>query len=182
MLPLRINFPLENYKTPFYTCYQQVANFNGFNKTYYVVDFNSTAAVICINKKNEVLLTKQYRFLINSVSLEVAGGGLNDGEDFIAAAKREFLEETGYEAQELIPLCNFMPGLDNVKNLTRIYLCTKFLKKIEFSPKFDEILELEWVHIDYCLNLISKFKIMDGTSIMAISLAKLYILQLSDNN
>ena len=107
--------------------------------------------------------------------MEIAGGGIGKDEDFSAGAIRELLEETGYEANELIPLCKFRPGLDNVDNPTEIFLCRNFVKKFEVHPNPSEILGIEWVHIDECLRLISSFEIQDGTSIMGISLAKAFL-------
>lgn len=177
MLPYKIKRSKKYYETPFYGCYKHFAEFLGFTKTYFVVDFSKTAAVICINSSHEVLLTRQYRFLINRISLEIAGGGIGEDEDFASGAVRELLEETGYEANELIPLCKFRPGLDNVDNPTEIFLCRSFVKKFDINPNPSEILGIEWVHIDECLRLISSFQIQDGTSIMGISLAKAYLVK-----
>jgi ADP-ribose pyrophosphatase len=179
MFPNKISEKIIQFVTPFYECYLQIAHFNGFSKYYYVVDFNQTAAVVCLNNKNEVLITKQYRFLINSISFEVSGGGVNDDEDFLIAATRELFEETGYHAKNLIPLCKFMPGLDNVKNLTHVFLCTNYTLVNRFNTSPNEILSCEWIHIDECLKLISEYKILDGTSIIAIALAKQYIHKIS---
>ena len=175
MLPTIINSPKNCIETPFYASYECVAQFLGFSKTYFVVNFRRTAAVICLNSNNEVLLTRQYRFLINRISLEIAGGGIGEGEDFAVGAARELLEETGFEANELIPLCKFRPGLDNVDNPTEIFLCRSFIKKFDISPNPSEILGIEWVHIDKCLELISSYEIQDGTSVMGIALAKAFL-------
>ena len=175
MYPSKIKRSKKIYETPYYVCYEHFAQFHRFSKTYFIVDFNKTAAVICLNSNNEILLTRQYRFLINRISLEIAGGGIGKDEDFSAGAIRELLEETGYEANELISLCKFRPGLDNVDNPTEIFLCRNFVKKFEVHPNPSEILGIEWVHIDECLSLISSFEIQDGTSIMGISLAKAFM-------
>lgn len=175
MFPLKIKRSSKSFETPFYSCYKSVVDFLGFSKTYFVVDFRKTAAIICINSHNEVLLTRQYRFLINRISLEIAGGGIDDSEDFAAGASRELLEETGYVANELVPLCKFRPGLDNVDNPTEIFLCRDFIKQHDIDLNPSEILGIQWVHIDDCLRMISSFEIQDGTTIMGISLAKVFL-------
>lgn len=180
MLPLKLQNSSKQYETPFYNCHQYEAEFIGFSKTYFVVNFRRTAAVICLNSNNEVLLTRQYRFLINRISLEIAGGGIGEDEDFAVGAARELLEETGFEANELIPLCKFRPGLDNVDNPTEIFLCRSFIKKFDISPNPSEILGIEWVHIDTCLELISSYEIQDGTSVMGIALAKAYLAKVTE--
>ncbi len=175
MFPLKINRSSKSFETPFYSCYKSVVDFFGFSKTYFVVDFGKTAAIICINSHNEVLLTRQYRFLVNRISLEIAGGGIDDSEDFAAGASRELLEETGYVANELVPLCKFRPGLDNVDNPIEIFLCRDFIKQHDVDLNPSEILGIQWVHIDDCLRMISSFEIQDGTTIMGISLAKVFL-------
>jgi len=175
MFPAEISSRVECYSTPYYACSKHVVDFVGFKKTYYVVNFKKTAAIICINSRNEVLLTRQYRFLINRISLEIAGGGIDDSEDFAAGANRELLEETGYIANELVSLCKFRPGLDNVDNPTEIFLCRDFIKQHDIDLNPSEILGIQWVHIDECLRMISSFEIQDGTTIMGISLAKVFL-------
>lgn len=175
MYPINFKNPIKQFETPFYRCHKHIVQFLSFSKTYYVVDFRRTGAVVCLNQKNEVLLTKQYRFLINQISYEIAGGGIDDGESFAEGAGREFLEETGYVAHELIPLCHFMPGLDNVDNPTEVFLCKNFEKKNDPPINPSEILGVEWVHIDECMRLISSFQIQDGTTIIGLSLAKAYL-------
>lgn len=152
-----------------------MADFLNFSKTYFVVDFKKTAAIICINAKNEVLLTKQYRFLVNRISLEIAGGGIEDDEDFTTGASRELLEETGYMANKLVSLCKFRPGLDNVDNPTEIFLCRDFIKQHDIVSNPAEIIGLQWTHLDDCMRLISSFEIQDATTIMGISLAKAFL-------
>src|SRR5512138_1734078 len=69
-----------------------------------IFEFRSWANVFALTKSGEVVLVKQYRHGICEVLLEFPGGVIEDGEDPMAGAKRELLEETGYRATDLIPL------------------------------------------------------------------------------
>ena len=62
-----------------------------------------TAVVIAVTKDNEVLLEKHYRVPVRKYVIELPAG-LVDDESPEECARRELLEETGYEAQELIYL------------------------------------------------------------------------------
>jgi ADP-ribose pyrophosphatase len=47
-----------------------------------------------------VLLERQFRYPVGQVMIEFPAGKLDKGEDRLACARRELLEETGYTAQE----------------------------------------------------------------------------------
>ena len=54
-----------------------------------------------------VLLVRQYRLLINDVSLEIPGGKVDKGETPEKSAIRECHEETGVECKNLKYLLNY---------------------------------------------------------------------------
>lgn len=47
-----------------------------------------------------VVLERQYRYPVQRVMIEFPAGKLDPGEDVLACAKRELLEETGYSARQ----------------------------------------------------------------------------------
>ena len=47
-----------------------------------------------------IICVRQYRHAPRGLSLEFVAGRIDDGEDPLAAAKRELLEETGYESPD----------------------------------------------------------------------------------
>ena len=51
---------------------------------------------------------RQVKYGIEGVTLSVVGGYINEGEEPLAAAKRELLEETGYEAPDWISLGSYL--------------------------------------------------------------------------
>jgi 8-oxo-dGTP pyrophosphatase MutT (NUDIX family) len=55
--------------------------------------------IIPITAAGEVVMVRQYRAGSGTVTLEIPGGLLDDGEDPATAAARECLEETGYVAR-----------------------------------------------------------------------------------
>ena len=65
----------------------------------YVFDIKQEGPAVCVlalSKDGGVILTHQYRPGPEKLFFEMPGGGVEEGEDPLSAAKRELLEETGY--------------------------------------------------------------------------------------
>jgi 8-oxo-dGTP pyrophosphatase MutT (NUDIX family) len=76
----------------------QVVGPDGAPGLYGVVELKHPAVfVVAVNERDEVLLETVDRHTVGP-SLEIPAGG-SDGEDLLAAAKRELYEETGYAAE-----------------------------------------------------------------------------------
>lgn len=60
--------------------------------------------VVPITDDGDVVLIEQFRHGISANTVEVPGGMVDQGEEPIAAARRELLEETGYACRDIVPL------------------------------------------------------------------------------
>ena len=163
LLPINIEQQEVVYRDKIQIMQRVVAQFDGFSKEYFVSDHGQRAALLVVYK-GEVLLTKQYRLLINRISLEIPGGRVEENEDPREAARRECLEETGVNCSTLKPLIYYHPSLDVIKNYTWIY----------FSEDVGEIIQIKedqrvWFSLDRCINMIfAGESILDGLSILAL--------------
>ena len=63
--------------------------------------------VLAVTDADEVVFIRNTRWTVGETLLELPAGTLSAGEDPAAAASRELAEETGYEAREIKPLCDF---------------------------------------------------------------------------
>jgi ADP-ribose pyrophosphatase len=57
-------------------------------------------AIVALLDDGRVVLERQYRYPLGRDFIEIPAGKLEPGEDHLATAKRELLEETGYVAAE----------------------------------------------------------------------------------
>jgi ADP-ribose pyrophosphatase len=60
--------------------------------------------VVALTPEEKIVAVSQFRFGIRCLSLEVPAGLVDPGETPLEAAERELAEETGYTAEEWIPL------------------------------------------------------------------------------
>ena len=85
------------------------------------------ARAILLNEQNKIALHTLHRDDIfgNQTYLETPGGGVDEGETFEEAVKRECLEETGADIQIICPLGEVEDAYNLIgrKNINRFYLC-----------------------------------------------------------
>ena len=77
---------------------------------FYVIEAPDWINVIPLTGAGEVVLIELYRHGTEEVSLEIPGGMVDPGERPQETAARELLEETGYEAREVVPLGRMRPN------------------------------------------------------------------------
>ncbi len=162
LLPKVISPPELVYRDHLRSIYQRVAEFEGFTKQYLVSDTGERAAVL-VTCGSYVLLVRQYRLLINNVSLEIPGGKVDEGETPEITAIRECQEETGVECKNLKYLLNYYPGLDVTYNPTYI-----FYSNDPIQTSIKRIDRSFWLPLDICLEMIFTGKIQDAMTIIAL--------------
>ncbi len=138
-----------------------VAQFDGFSKEYFVSDHGRRAAVLVV-RQDEVLFVRQYRLLINGISLEIPGGRVDASESSEQAAARECMEETGVRCANLKPLVSFHPSLDIWDNFTQVFLATETEETDARSA------ERVWLPLGKCMSKISAQEIVDSLSLIAL--------------
>lgn len=89
----------------------EVALPNGARAYRELIRHIGAVCVIPVTEDNEVIVERQYRYPIDRVITEIPAGKLDSrDEDRLSAIQRELREETGYTAEEWIPLGDFHPA------------------------------------------------------------------------
>jgi len=86
---------------------------------YYSLRLRDYAAVIAITPEGRILAVRQYRPALERYTIELPSGIVDDGETPETSARRELLEETGYQADAIEPLGPMTP--DNGRLSSRIW-------------------------------------------------------------
>lgn len=164
-VPRRIYEGEVVYEDRFQRIRRVVAEFDGFTKEYVVSDRGQRAAMVAVRQDrggDELLLVRQYRLLINSLSLELPGGRVDDRETPRDAAVRECLEETGVRCRDATPLLTYQAGLDTWKNPTHVFVARDLVE-----PPSDRF-RGTWIPLARCLEHVFTGSIVDHMSILAI--------------
>ena len=64
--------------------------------------------VVAVTEDGHFLCFRQVKYGIEGTTLGIVGGYINEGEAPLAAAQRELLEETGYEAPDWLSLGSYL--------------------------------------------------------------------------
>jgi 8-oxo-dGTP pyrophosphatase MutT (NUDIX family) len=106
------------------------------------IDFPDWVLVLAITPEKEVVMVRQYRHGIERICLELPGGLVDPGDASPAvAAKRELLEETGYQSVEFVPIGECYPQPAVLSNRCFFFLA-KNAQKVQ-EPELDAGEDLE---------------------------------------
>jgi ADP-ribose pyrophosphatase len=78
--------------------------------------------VVAVTADEKILCFSQFKYAVNGLTLAPVGGYINTGEDALSAARRELLEETGYEAESWVHLGSFSNMANRGGGLGHAYL------------------------------------------------------------
>ena len=156
------------YQDKYQQIYNVTADFGSFTKEYFVREGGRKAGIVAV-RGDSVLLVKQYRLLINGLSLEIPAGKIDEGELPEQAAVRECLEETGVRCLNPQPLIFYHMGLDITHSPNHVFYSHQISEGYEPSQVHeDEVSGFEWVPLSDCIEMIFRGEILDGFTVIAL--------------
>jgi ADP-ribose pyrophosphatase len=118
----------------------------GKKHDFFVLDTGDWINVVPVTADNKIILIRQFRHGIEEVTLEIPGGMVDADEAPITSAWRELLEETGYEAEEMIHIGTVMPNPAILNNRCHTFLARNVSYVAE--PELDGSEDIQVVVVD----------------------------------
>jgi ADP-ribose pyrophosphatase len=125
------------------------------------------AVILPVFDNGDVLLERQHRYPLRRDFIEVPAGKLDRGEDPETCARRELVEETGYQANELRFLFEFYPAIGYSNEIMYFYLA-RDLKHVGHQRDHDEFLEILRVPFADALGMIRSGEICETKTVTAL--------------
>ncbi len=131
-------------------------------------------AVVALFDDGNMVLERQFRYPPRREFVEIPAGKLEPGEPPLGTAKRELLEETGYEAQAWTRLCAIDTAIGYTDERIELYLARKLTLK---TRKLDEgeFLEVFLAPFDEALAMVRDGRITDVKTVAAILWVKAFL-------
>jgi len=138
------------------------------------IDHPEASAIIAFASESEIIMVRQYRYALGRETLEIPAGKVDQGEKPEACARRELLEETGYEAESLKLIYTYAPAIGYSNELIHIYSGHN-LKQVNASIDEREISSIQRLSLEEVRSLIREGRILDGKTLIGLALMGLAV-------
>ena len=137
----------------------KIRNWEAVNR----INTTDVVVIIPITQNREILLIRQFRPALDSYAIEFPAGLVEPAEGLLESAKRELIEETGYESENLILLSEgvISTGVNmekwNIVVAQNIKEAPAELKK-KYPADENEDIEIFFVPLDSLYSALESFR------------------------
>ena len=149
-------FPLFRHKT----------TIRGKNISRDIVHRPDVSAIIAYKNK-KIIVVKQNRFP-NGTDIEIPSGNIEKNESPLDCANREFLEETGYIANKMIPFFTFFTSIGYSTQRVHCFIASDFQKISKPNLDDDEFLKVEIMLFSKLMKMVQAGKIIDSLTLSSV--------------
>jgi ADP-ribose pyrophosphatase len=130
-------------KTKVFSVSQHEAQLDEKKGEFVVIHAPDWINIIAETEAGEIIVIYQYRHGLDCITLEIPGGVMDKGEDPLESAKRELLEETGFESDEWTKLGVTAVNPAIMNNHTHLFYAGKCKKVAEQDLDEHEDIEIK---------------------------------------
>ena len=138
-----------------------------------IIDHPGSVVVVPMQGE-EILILRQYRLSLEETILELPAGTREPDEGWLACAQRELREETGYWAENWIPLGHVWPAPGITNEEMAIYLASG-LSRAPLPADVDEEIEVVKMPLKELAHMALDGRLMDAKSVVALLRAAAYL-------
>ncbi len=133
-----------------------------------VIVHPSGAVAILPLQGDRCKLLRQYRYAIDQYIIEAPAGTMEPGEEPLATAGRELIEETGFAAETIVPkgFIYTTPGFTDEK--IHLFEARDLTPSQEYTKDEDEVIDVIDVAVRDLPGMIRDGRIVDGKTICLI--------------
>lgn len=132
-----------------------------------VVTHTGSVVLLPVFPDGRVLLVRQYRHSVGQSLWELVAGRVEPGENLVAAARRELLEETGYTARRYRKLLDVFPTPGFVSERMAVY-AAEGLRPGRARPESDERITTRKFSLSALERMMRRGTLRDAKSIAGI--------------
>ncbi len=163
-----------SYEGPLFRVYTDNIVEKGRDLTRDVIRHNGSVVILAMDDAKSkrdplIVMERQYRHAAREFLLEVPAGKMEEGEDALAAAKRELLEETGFKAKRWRKMIRYFASPGFLGEFMQVFLA-QGLTLGDAQPEYDEQIEIEMMPLSRLLKMIDEGKIQDGKTLISVML------------
>ncbi len=145
---------------------------DGSEGLYTYVDIPGSTMTIPVLESGELILVRQWRYLMQRSSLEFPAGGLKPGMSPLEGAEEELREEAGYAANSWEKIGEFAPYNGVSNEYCHVFIATG-LEEVGVEPESTEEIEVARLTVDELRRQIVSREIWDGMTINCFALYEL---------
>ena len=132
---------------------------------FHVLEYPDWTMMLGLNESGKLILVEQYRHGSGRLSLEFPSGMLEIGEKPEHGAKREFEEETGYQATTVAPIGRLVEDPSRHNNVAHAFFCERATKTGTLHLDETENLQLVCLSVDQVEQAIQSGRMVHGLHI-----------------